>query len=86
MISSAQLRAARSLVGLSQSQVAEEAGVSIPTLKRAEGSGAISASEKAVKAICEALQHAGIEFIAENGGGSGVRLKKVGKNPRVMPS
>ena len=66
MISSAQLRAARSLVGLSQSQVAEAAGVSIPTLKRAEGSGVISASEKAVKAICEALDKGRMERVAEN--------------------
>ena len=75
MISSAQIRAARSLLGFSQAQVSEVAGISIPTLKRAEGSGAISASKSAMASIATALETAGIEFIAENSGGSGVRLK-----------
>ena len=76
MISSAQIRAARSLLGLSQAQVGEAAGVSIPTLKRAEGASAIKASEKSLIAIRAALESAGIEFIDENGGGAGVRMKK----------
>ncbi|SIS86882.1 helix-turn-helix transcriptional regulator [Paracoccus saliphilus] len=71
-----QIRAARSLLGLSQAQVAESAGISVPTVKRAEGSGAINASADAVAAIRAALETAGVEFIAENGGGAGVRLRK----------
>jgi transcriptional regulator with XRE-family HTH domain len=71
-----QLRAARSLVGWSQAQVAEKAGLSIPTVKRAEGQGAIVASADAVAAIRAALEAAGVEFLAENGGGAGVRLRK----------
>ena len=70
-----QLRAGRSLVGWSQAQVAEAAGISVPTVKRAEGSGVLRASENAVAAIRSALEAAGVEFIAENGGGAGVRLK-----------
>lgn len=76
MISSAQMRAARSLLGMSQAEVAKAAGVSIPTLKRAEGSGAIRASEAAMASIQAALEAAGVEFIAENGGGAGVRLRE----------
>jgi transcriptional regulator with XRE-family HTH domain len=71
-----QLKAARSLVGWTQAQVAQAAGLSIPTVKRAEGSSALSASENAVASIRAALETAGVEFIAENGGGAGVRLKK----------
>lgn len=71
-----QLKAARSLVGRTQAQIAKAAGVSVPTIKRAEGAGALSASPAAVAAIREALEGAGVEFIAENGGGPGVRLRK----------
>ncbi|WP_092859463.1 helix-turn-helix domain-containing protein [Albimonas pacifica] len=76
MISSAQLRAARALTGWSQAQAAEAAGISIPTVKRAEGSGAIRASEAAVAALKAAYEAAEVVFIAENGGGAGVRLAK----------
>lgn len=76
MVTPAQLRAARSLLGLSQEQVAIAAGVSAPTVRRAEGSAAISASERAIAAIRAALEAAGVEFIPENGGGPGVRLRK----------
>lgn len=71
-----QLRAARSLIGWSQAQLSEKTGLSIPTIKRAEGSAALSASEKAIGSIRQALEQAGVEFIPENGGGAGVRLKK----------
>ncbi len=76
MISSDQIRAARSLLALSQTVVAEAAGVSVPTLKRAEGSGKIQASAKAIAAIRNALEASGIEFIDENGGGAGVRMRE----------
>jgi transcriptional regulator with XRE-family HTH domain len=71
-----QLRAARALTGLSQAEVAEAAGVSIPTLKRAEAGGPIKVAEDTIAAIAKALEKAGVEFIAENGGGAGVRMKK----------
>jgi transcriptional regulator with XRE-family HTH domain len=71
-----QIRAARALVGWSQTEVAAAAGLSIPTVKRAEADGGIRASEEAVVAIANALKKAGVEFIAENGGGPGVRLRK----------
>jgi transcriptional regulator with XRE-family HTH domain len=71
-----QLRAARALTGLSQAEVAEAAGVSVPTLKRAEAGGAIKVSDDTIAEIAKALEKAGVEFIPENGGGAGVRLKK----------
>jgi transcriptional regulator with XRE-family HTH domain len=71
-----QLRAARALTGMSQSELAEAAGISIPTLKRAEAGGTIKVSDDTIAEIAKALEKAGVEFIPENGGGAGVRLKK----------
>ena len=71
-----QLRAARALTGLSQAEVAEAAGISIPTLKRAESGGPIKVAEDTIAAIAKALEKAGVEFIAENGGGAGVRMRR----------
>ena len=50
--------------------------MSIPTLKRAEAGGAIKVADDTIAAIAKALEKAGVEFIAENGGGAGVRMKK----------
>ena len=76
MFSPSQIRAARALVGWSQTDVAIGAGLSVPTVKRAEAEGGIRVSEDAMLAIGNALKKAGVEFIAENGGGAGVRLRK----------
>lgn len=76
MTSPAQIRAARSILGLSQGVVASLAGVSVSTLKRAEGTIQPPASSDAVAVIRAALEAAGVQFIGENGGGAGVRLKK----------
>lgn len=73
------MRAARALTGLSQPEVAAAAGVSVPTLKRAEAGGPIKVADETVQAIARALEKAGVEFIPENGGGAGVRLRKRGK-------
>ncbi len=71
-----QIRAARALLGLSQGDVAALSGLSVPTVKRAEGQGVIAASSDAIAAIRAALEASGVEFIAENGSGPGVRLSK----------
>jgi transcriptional regulator with XRE-family HTH domain len=76
LFSPSQIRAARALVGWSQTEVAAAAGLSIPTVKRAEADGGIRVSEDAMAAIASALKKAGVDFIAENGGGPGVRLRK----------
>ena len=72
----AQIRAASGLCGFSQAALAEAAGVSSMTVKRAEGSGKPYPAQKALDAIFAALEGAGVVFIPENGGGVGVRLAK----------
>jgi transcriptional regulator with XRE-family HTH domain len=76
MVFSFQLRAARALVGMTQAEVARQANLSVPTVKRAEGGGVLGASEDAIAAICKVLESAGVIFIEENGGGAGVRFSK----------
>lgn len=80
MITSAQLRAARALAGLDQRQLAELAGLSVPTVQRMESSdGVVRGTVDSLMKLVAALQAAGIELIAEGtaseGGGRGVRLR-----------
>ncbi|MGK7654436.1 MULTISPECIES: helix-turn-helix domain-containing protein [unclassified Roseovarius] len=76
-VSIEQVKAARALLKWSQNDLAEKSGVSIPTIKRLEAStGPIGGRTETADAIREALEAAGVEFIPENGGGVGVRLKK----------
>jgi transcriptional regulator with XRE-family HTH domain len=78
MISVEQIRAARGLLGWSQTKLATAADRSLPTIKRLERDKgerpAVSGDVR--EAVQKALEKAGIEFIAENGGGAGVRMKK----------
>jgi transcriptional regulator with XRE-family HTH domain len=76
-LSVAQIRAARGLLGWTQSQLAEASGLSLPTVKRTELE-TLNVSSDAREKIKSALEAAGVEFIPENGGGAGVRLKKRG--------
>ena len=71
-----QLRAARGLLGWSQSELAARAGLSLPTVKRLEGGFGPRVSDDAQVKLQKAIESAGIEFIDENGGGLGVRFKK----------
>jgi transcriptional regulator with XRE-family HTH domain len=76
-LTSEQLRAARALLRWEQRNLAEASGVSLPTVKRLETQpGELAAQERTVVELRKALETAGIEFIAENGGGAGVRLRK----------
>jgi transcriptional regulator with XRE-family HTH domain len=61
---------------MSQAALAEAAGVSSMTVKRAEGSGSPYPAGKAIAAIRAALEAAGVVFLAENGNGPGVALRK----------
>jgi transcriptional regulator with XRE-family HTH domain len=73
-ITSAQVRAARGLVNWSRDQLAQTSGVPMRTLARFEADeGAPQA--RTVTAIRAALEASGVEFIQENGGGPGVRLR-----------
>jgi len=76
-LASAQIRAARSLVRWSAEDLARESAVGIATIRRAElAEGKTSMTAANDLAIRHALESAGVEFIDENGGGAGVRLKK----------
>jgi transcriptional regulator with XRE-family HTH domain len=82
-ISIRQIKAARALLAWSQEQLAAAANVSIPTIKRLEAhDGSLGGRTDTGDKIEAALEKAGIEFIEENGGGPGVRLRKgVHKKP-----
>lgn len=70
------MRAARGLLGWSQTKLATEAGLSLPTVKRYETGRGAAVSQEAVTKLVAALESAGIIFLAENGAGAGVRLRK----------
>lgn len=81
MISSAQMRAARALLGIDQKTLAEMAGVSVPTIQRMESSqGNVRGVVGTLTKIIEALDAAGLELIGNEqpsqGRGRGVRLKE----------
>ena len=81
MISAGQLRAARALLGIDQRQMAEAAGLSLPTIQRMEASeGVIRGNVDSLMKLVGALDTLGIELITDNaasqGGGRGVRLKR----------
>ncbi len=80
MITSAQLRAARALLGLEQKRLAELAGLSVPTVQRMEASeDMIRGNVDSLMKLIGALDLAGVELIGDGaaspGGGRGVRLK-----------
>ena len=74
------IRAARALLRWEQRDLAEASSISLPTIKRLESKpGILEAHTSPVAALTRALENAGIEFIDENGGGPGVRLRKTAK-------
>lgn len=72
-VTSAQIRAARGLLDISQQELADLSKVSLRTIVQIER-GSKPASASIVQALVLSLEAAGIEFIPENGGGPGVRL------------
>jgi len=77
-VSVRQVKAARALVGWSQAELASRSGISLPTIKRieAEDAGELGGRADTAQAITAALESAGVIFVAENGEGPGVRLRK----------
>jgi transcriptional regulator with XRE-family HTH domain len=72
-----QVKAARALLGWSQTDLARYSGISEPTIARLESAdGPIGGRADTAAKIRDALETAGIEFIDENGGGRGVRLRE----------
>jgi len=79
-ITAEQLRAARALLRWSAQELADGAGIGVATVRRSEAeSGPVSATQANQNAMRVALEKAGIEFIPENGGGAGVRLRERAK-------
>ena len=81
MITAAQLKAARALLGLDQRALAEAADLSLPTIQRMEASdGTIRGNVDSLVKLIAALDAAGLELIGEGaateGSGRGVRLKR----------
>ena len=81
MMTSGQLRAARSLLGFDQKTLAEKAGVSLPTIQRMEASnGVVRGTVESLTKVIEALNRAGVDLIGDNArsdrGGRGVRLHR----------
>ena len=86
MITAAQMRAARALLGIDQRELAELSGVSLPTVQRMEASdGNVRGIIDSLTKVVEAFDNAGIELIGENvksvGSGRGVRFK----SPKSVP-
>lgn len=76
MIGSAQIRAARGLLGLSQAKLAQKAGLSAASVKRLEAATGIRGAAETVWKIESTLEQLGVEFIpAGEGKGPGVRLR-----------
>jgi len=80
MITAAQLRAARALIGVDQRELAAQSGLSLPTIQRMEASdGVIRGNVDSLMKLVDALAANGIELIGEgttsSKGGRGVRLR-----------
>lgn len=80
MMTSGQLKAARALLGIDQSRLAELSGVSLATIQRMEASeGTVRGVVDTLVKVVDALSAAGVELIGEgqrsDTGGRGVRLR-----------
>jgi transcriptional regulator with XRE-family HTH domain len=80
MITASQMRAARALLGMDQRGLAEQTGLSLPTIQRMEASeDFIRGNVDSLMKLIAGFERAGVELIAEGaastGGGRGVRLK-----------
>jgi transcriptional regulator with XRE-family HTH domain len=80
MITAAQLRAARALLGIDQRELADLSNLSVPTIQRMEASeGVVRGNVDSLMKLIEALNWNGIELINNDapseGGGRGVRFK-----------
>ena len=91
MITAAQMRAARALLGIDQQTLAGLADVSLPTIQRMEASqGNVRGVVDTLTKVVQAFDAAGVELIGENnpsqGKGRGVRLKEAAvlKKPFVQ--
>ena len=76
LVTGNQLKAARALAGIEQSELADKAGVHVNTIRKMEwkGPAELTSGADVVRKVQVALEAAGVEFL--NHGRPGVRLKK----------
>jgi transcriptional regulator with XRE-family HTH domain len=83
LVTTRQIKAARALLAWSQADLADRSGISEPTIARLESAdGELGGREDTAQRLRTAIEEAGVEFIEENGGGRGVRLKKAKRDAR----
>lgn len=75
MVTSAQCRAARGLLAWSQQELAKAAKIGVVTVHQLENDVG-SPRPATLDVVRRAFENAGVEFIEENGGGAGVRLRR----------
>jgi transcriptional regulator with XRE-family HTH domain len=76
MITAAQVKAARALLGWSQGHLAEKTGLGVATIKRLELSSELRGAATTLWKVQTTLEEAGVEFLpAEKQSGPGVRLR-----------
>ena len=90
MITAAQLRAARALLGIDQRRLAKLSGLSVPTIQRMEASETmVRGNVDSLVKLIAAFEAAGIEMIDEgavsNSQGRGVRLKIKSSSAQTVP-
>src|SRR5438046_7621604 len=88
MMTAAQLRAARALLGMDQKDLAAASGLSLPTIQRMEASdGVVRGNVDSLMKLVSALDNAGIELINPGSpsttGGRGVRLREHVTKPKL---
>ena len=74
MIEPAQCRAARALLDWTQPDLAKATGLSAVTIRAFEKGGEMRESNRTLLRFT--FERAGVDFIPENGGGAGVRLRE----------
>jgi predicted transcriptional regulator len=75
MISGRQIRAARALLGIKQSDLAKDAGISVIAIKNIER-GLSDPRQSTITAIERVFKNNGVVFLDPNGGGEGVRFRE----------
>ena len=85
MITPQQIRGARAMLGLTQAELAAKANISTTGLNNIER-GTADPKTSTLRALKGALETAGVEFIPENGGGAGVRLRKRQDGGVIIPA
>lgn len=86
MISGAQIRAARGLLGISGTELAKLAGVDWSTVQRFESVDGVSTSRSGtLERVKDALETAGIVFLGDPVASPGVQLKAAGRGRSKEP-